>query len=351
MIIASSNVGMSAVRNYQSAFQKNNSTFRWNLTGLGKSNQMDSFTSFYKTKEQYAANSGCYTKPSDSIEHAVSATAASNTSSTDQAVSVYDTIKSNTLSSLLDLICKLRYRNEHTHQMSSSISLASSPVYSTWNVLTTMESTYEESETTEFNGSGTVTTKDGREISFDVNLSMTRSFKESYGLSFLDQVDQILTDPLVINLDSAPASLSDQTFLFDLDNDGKQENIAMMNSSSGFLAIDKNHDGIINNGSELFGPGSGNGFNDLKEYDSDHNGWIDEADDIFTSLLIWTKDSDGNDKLMSLKEAGVGALCVDNTKSPFSIKDSYNQLKGMVQRSGVYLREDGTAGSMQQIDL
>ncbi len=37
-------------------------------------------------------------------------------------------------------------------------------------------------------------------------------------------------------------------------------NIAFATGNSGFLAFDKNADGMINDGSELFGPESGNGF-------------------------------------------------------------------------------------------
>ena len=65
---------------------------------------------------------------------------------------------------------------------------------------------------------------------------------------------------------------------------------------------------MINDGNELFGTKSGDGFKDLAKYDKDRNGWIDEADDIFDDLRIWTKDEQGNDKLLTLKEAGVGAI-------------------------------------------
>ncbi len=38
----------------------------------------------------------------------------------------------------------------------------------------------------------------------------------------------------------------------------------------------------INDGSELFGTSSGDGFKDLATYDEDENGWIDENDSIFS---------------------------------------------------------------------
>ena len=62
--------------------------------------------------------------------------------------------------------------------------------------------------------------------------------------------------------------------------------------------MDRNGDGKINDGSELFGTKSGDGFKDLASYDADGNGWIDENDAIFSQLKIWTKDEDGKDKLI-----------------------------------------------------
>ena len=84
-----------------------------------------------------------------------------------------------------------------------------------------------------------------------------------------------MCDPLVINLDGNIAELSDQTFLFDLDGDGEMDEISELSAKSGFLALDKNGDGTINDGTELFGTRSGNGFQDLSAYDTDHNGFID----------------------------------------------------------------------------
>ena len=78
--------------------------------------------------------------------------------------------------------------------------------------------------------------------------------------------------------------------MFDIDADGEEESISYLQGGSGYLALDKNGDGVINDGSELFGTKSGDGFADLAEYDADGNGWIDENDPIFDKLLIWAKD-------------------------------------------------------------
>ena len=64
-----------------------------------------------------------------------------------------------------------------------------------------------------------------------------------------------LCDPLVINLEGNVAQVSDQTFFFDIDCDGVEDEISKLISGSGFLALDQNGDGIINDGSELLAHG------------------------------------------------------------------------------------------------
>ena len=215
--------------------------------------------------------------------------------------------------------------------------------------------THEEQETTNFSAKGTVKTADGREIDFNLSLSMSRSFKEAYGgtVDFGEKLNQAaLCDPLVINLDTAAAKVSDQSFYFDLDADGKLDKISHLSPGSGFLALDKNEDGKINDGKELFGTASGNGFGDLAAYDQDNNGWIDEKDEIFTKLRIWTKDDKGRDILYTLKEAGVGAICLKHAATDFALK-SYedNSTNALVRQTGVFLYENGKTGTVQHLDL
>lgn len=209
---------------------------------------------------------------------------------------------------------------------------------------------HEETETTGFSTQGTVKCADGREINFNLNLEMSRSFQEYYEENV--SVRQVsMCDPLVINLNGSIADLSDQTFLFDLDGDGEKDEINRLGAGSGFLALDKNGDGIINDGSELFGTKSGDGFADLAAYDTDHNGFIDEGDEIWNHLKIWVMDENGEQKLYSLAEKGVGAICLQNASTDFAIKDENNDTKGMIRSTGVFLYENGDVGSVQHVDM
>ena len=133
------------------------------------------------------------------------------------------------------------------------------------------ESHYE-SEHTQFQAQGVVHTADGKEIAIDLSLSMSREFLSETRLSI--RAGEALKDPLVVNFGGTAAELTQRSFSFDIDADGRSDQIAFVKPGSGFLALDKNRDGQINDGKELFGAISGDGFSDLAAYDDDGNHWI-----------------------------------------------------------------------------
>jgi len=181
---------------------------------------------------------------------------------------------------------------------------------------------------------------------------MQRSSIETLELSVRnDALAQYLLDPLILSFTGGPPAFSDTSFLFDLDCDGREDKIAALQPGCGFLAFDKNEDGIINNGFELFGPQSGNGFIDLSAFDTDSNLWIDENDPIFDSLSVWRPDAQGVDSLQSLKEAGVGAISLANLGTLFNLQSSNNELIGQVTANGIFLTEKGEVRSLQEVDL
>ena len=218
-----------------------------------------------------------------------------------------------------------------------------------WQKITAASGVHHESEYTTFRSSGIAVTEDGRSINFGMELSMSRSFTAKF--ESLTSESVIVTDPLIINIDNAHAGLSDVKFKFDLDGDGKKDDISFAAEGSGFLALDKDGNGTIDDGNELFGTRSGDGFADLAAYDDDGNSWIDENDEIYSKLKVWTKDADGNDRLMDLKEANVGAIYLGSASTEFSIKDENNATKGVIRKTGVYLKENGGVGTLQHVDL
>lgn len=213
------------------------------------------------------------------------------------------------------------------------------------------QAVYRESESLSFSATGSIETQDGKSIEFSVKLNMSREFRMETNSSITAGDAEMKVDPLVINFNGNAAELSQTHFEFDIDTDGTTDQIAILRPGSGFLALDKNKDGVINNGSELFGPDSGNGFAELARYDGDNNHFIDEADAIYDSLRIWQRHEDGSQQLLALGDKNIGAIYLGHATTPFQLRTADNQSLGEVTDSGVYLTEDGKTGTVQQINF
>ena len=123
-----------------------------------------------------------------------------------------------------------------------------------------------------------------------------------------DPDPELEASPIVIDLgnDGINSHALNYTINFDLDNNGFKEATGWVSGDDALLAIDKNNNGIIDNGSELFGNKSisdsafsytnsslNNGFETLKSYDTNNDGIIDSQDAEFDKLLLW-QDKNGN---------------------------------------------------------
>ncbi|WP_300458056.1 hypothetical protein [Desulfobacula sp.] len=208
---------------------------------------------------------------------------------------------------------------------------------------------HREKETMDFFADGRVNTMDGRSIDFSFQMNLERDFFQQDQFVHSEK-GYVLIDPLVINLNTTTPQFSETTALFDLDMDGEKEDMAMLAPGSGLLTLDKNKDGIINDGSELFGPSTGDGFAELIEYDLDHNYWIDENDAIFDDLTIWENTEQGDMQLTKIKDAGIGAIYLASAQTPFDLKNEDNQLQARIKKSGLALNEDGSVSSIQEMD-
>ncbi|MBI5810026.1 MAG: VCBS repeat-containing protein [Deltaproteobacteria bacterium] len=219
-----------------------------------------------------------------------------------------------------------------------------------WGMVYTGHEARTEEEETVFSARGRIKTLDGEDTGFTLDLKMKRVTISSSDLT-LRAGDAKRVDPLVINFGGRTAELTSARFGFDLNSDGTNEGVPFAAEGSGFLAIDLNNDGVINNGGELFGPSTGSGMSELSAYDSDKNSWIDETDPVFSRLRVWIKDPSGKDTLAALKDKGVGAIYLGYDKTDFQIMDTQGGPQGFVSTTGIYLKEDGTPGVVQQIDL
>lgn len=209
--------------------------------------------------------------------------------------------------------------------------------------------TYSESEQTRFSAKGIVNTLDGKEIDFSFEMEMARSFFREESFAWTEK-GVTLVDPLIVNAEVTTPQFSGVGFSFDLDLDGKLEDIQAPAWGTGFLTLDKNKDGKINDGHELFGPSTGDGFGELAAYDLDKNLWIDENDAVFDELSLYGLDENGEMHLTRIKDAGMGAIYLAGVDTAFDVKNKENELLAKIKKSSIALNEDGSVSSVQEAD-
>ena len=209
------------------------------------------------------------------------------------------------------------------------------------------EASYEQ-EQLAFVANGQVSTADGREIKFDLGFALNY---QKLQLSERLTSSAALKDPLVLNLEGLVPGFSSARFEFDLDADGSRESLTQLANNSAFLALDRNGNGQIDDGSELFGARSGNGFAELAALDEDGNGILDEADSGFASLRLYRSDT----ALLTLGDQKIGAIFLNAAATPFmhlgGDQGAQGESPAVLRQTGIYLTEDGKAGTLQQIDL
>lgn len=164
-------------------------------------------------------------------------------------------------------------------------------------------------------------------------------------------------DPLTLDLDGDgletigidPAN----PILFDHDADGVKTATGWIKPDDGFLVMDRNGDGIINDGTELFGDSTplytggtaADGFAALAQEDTNGDGLVNAADARFAELRIWRDlNQDGESQageLQTLEEAGIAALHVGKTENSKPLANG-----NLLADLGSYTRTDGTEGGL-----
>lgn len=201
-----------------------------------------------------------------------------------------------------------------------------------------------ESESCSFAASGNVCLADGSTRSFDVGYRMERH-EESTRMGI-----GTFRDPLMLDFGAPDNKFGAGAIDFDIDADGDTEQVRMPAGNTAVLFRDANGNGKADDGSELFGARSGDGFADLAKLDADGNGWIDEGDAAFADLRLWQTGEDGENAVKSLAEAGIGALATRSAATPFTIKDDGEAIARQ-RASSVWLGEKSGAGIVRQVDL
>ena len=164
----------------------------------------------------------------------------------------------------------------------------------------------------------------------------------------------VRVDPLIFDLDGdgiKTTSLDRSCTYFDLDNNGFAERTAWVDASDGLLVLDRNNDGQITSGQELFGDQTllangrraDSGFEALREFDSNRDGRIDAKDEVYSKLKIW-RDLNGDgisqaEELKGLSDYNIASISLSSTSSNAS--DVMNNIQ---RRVGSFIKTDGSGG-------
>ena len=198
-------------------------------------------------------------------------------------------------------------------------------------------------------------------------------FKKDLG-DFLDELNAWLNgaiyvdlyDPLALDLDGDGAiSLiadKDGSVYFDHDCDGVAFRSSWVSPNDGILVFDRNGDGLINNGSELFGNftplsnGTANsnlatdGFNALSDFDTNSDGIIDINDTEFENLKIWQDlNSNGitdDGELKTLSELEIASINLNATNSNINLGNGNTQIS-----QSSYTKFDGSSNLIADLNF
>ncbi len=189
-------------------------------------------------------------------------------------------------------------------------------------------------------------------MQLDLKFKQTTTEEGRTSLS-LEDLGIIKVDPLVLDLSGEGINLTEagKGALFDITADGKLDSTAWVRGNTAMLVYDKNGNGVIDNGSELFGDqnGAAHGFAELAKYDSNNDSKINFLDPVFKALKLY-RDLNGDGKiekkeLQTLPELGIKALNLDFMRASADINGNSLVLNGSFER------EDGSTGQLADVLL
>ena len=182
-----------------------------------------------------------------------------------------------------------------------------------------------------------------------IALSLSSAFNSAQRLS-------IRRDPLVLDLDGDGLETLGPTqsnVLFDHDADGIKTATGWVKPDDGFLVMDRNNNGVIDNGRELFGDATplyaggtaADGFAALAQEDTNGDGRVDHLDANWSKLRVWRDlNQDGvsqSNELLTMGNAGIAGFNVARTINSATLANG-NQVADL----GMYIKTDGATGTL-----
>ncbi|MBS4773935.1 MAG: hypothetical protein KHX55_06650, partial [Proteobacteria bacterium] len=176
--------------------------------------------------------------------------------------------------------------------------------------------------------------------------------KENYNTASTTQ------SPLAIDLDGDGVETvgTDSRVFFDHDGNGFAENTGWIGKDDGILVRDINNNGQVDSGAELFGNNSAlstgqkaaNGFEALKDLDSNHDGVFNNQDAAWNEVKVWKDANQDGDvdtgELMTLEQAGIAGINLSYNQQ--NTTDANGNTHAQV---GTIIKTDGTSGTVTDV--
>ncbi|WP_417845335.1 hypothetical protein [Thalassospira povalilytica] len=180
-------------------------------------------------------------------------------------------------------------------------------------------------------------------IGGQANVSISE-FKAHIEMVRIEIAQMFQQDPLILDLDGNGidiTSLKDGQ-LFDIDGDGTLDQTAWIKGADALLALDRNGDGEINDGRELFGDqhGAKDGFAELSKFDDNLDGLIDQQDGVFSSLVLLRADG----SQQGLADAGIKSISLAMV-TPIDKR----LIGGDLVAQSQFERDDGSTGQVGEV--
>ena len=179
------------------------------------------------------------------------------------------------------------------------------------------------------------------------SMQIQMEFKFEFSGSVSVKVAEVQqSDPVMFDLDGDGLELTshENGARFDILGNGQPVNTAFVTGGDAFLALDRNGDGVINSGAELFGDqrGAVNGFEELRKLDGNSDGVIDRNDAAYDELRLFRDNGNGvteDGELLGLAEGGIESISL-RYRNVNELAAGGNHI-GQVAS---YTRADGTRG-------
>ncbi len=174
------------------------------------------------------------------------------------------------------------------------------------------------------------------------------------------QRERVYVDPVILDLngDGTYASTLEEGVYFDFEGDGYKEKTAWATEEDGLLVGDVNGNGIVDNGSELFGDQTAlsdgmlasSGFEALSELDSDGDSKITDADDLYSQLRVWVDENqDGVSQETELHTLGEMQIAEISLASRQTSRNDGNG--NVINYTSSYVTKDGKTFGMAELNF